>query len=182
MEYKCKPLYKYLALTVLIFLFIFHQKTSIAHHKILLVASIVTVFIVILDYAFIDRHPPLFYDMKEKKKTRRKKRKEKKKKDEDEYINELLDMIDDEEEKSSMSSRSSDRGMQNPLTNNGDIVNNYRDVFTNREPINHNTSNIRDSHPHIGNNPNNYGVRDNSYGDNNQYVENFSNMRSNNYS
>jgi hypothetical protein len=62
MKYNCKPIYKYLMILFLISLFIFHQKTTMDALKILILSTILTLFFLIMDFAFIQDHPNLMKD------------------------------------------------------------------------------------------------------------------------
>ena len=101
MEYRYKPLYKYISLGICLFLFIFHQKPLIKKVNILLIAFIITVFSVIMDYIFIKNNPSLLIDIeKEKKKKIKRKKNILQKK----YIDNLVDTISEDTDDSSSGS------------------------------------------------------------------------------
>ena len=106
MEYKCRPLYKYIALVALLFLFMFHQKTSLAYPKILAVSLIIVIFFVVMDFAFIYKHPALSHDPEEERRRKKKKQLKKQK----EYMNNLIDTMTEDMDDSTESSESTESG------------------------------------------------------------------------
>lgn len=71
MKYNCKPIYKYLIVLFLISLFIFHQKTTMDGLKILILSLTLTLFFLVMDFAFIQDHPGLLQDNIKYKKSKK---------------------------------------------------------------------------------------------------------------
>jgi hypothetical protein len=93
MEYKYPPIYKYLAFTIILFLFLNHYRT-ITKDKYIPIAIIFTLIVIMLDYVIIDKHPVLTAE---------------------DNIDELLDDIIQSEETTKKSSRDND--VENDLEN-----------------------------------------------------------------
>lgn len=65
MEYLYQPLFKYIALILILFLFI-HQYKIIDQDSYLLICVVVVVLVMMMDYFIIDKHPGIFEDAPQK--------------------------------------------------------------------------------------------------------------------
>ena len=60
MEYRYSPLYKYLAFLIILFLFL-RQYKQISQDKYLIIAILITLLVILLDYMLIFDHPTILY-------------------------------------------------------------------------------------------------------------------------
>ena len=59
MEYQFQPLFKYIGLILILFLFL-HQYKNINQDSYLILCVTIIIFVMIVDYFSIDKHPNLF--------------------------------------------------------------------------------------------------------------------------
>lgn len=65
MEYKYHPVFKYILLGILVYMFFMHQK-SMSQNMMLINSIVITLIIATVDQIIIKDHPLMIYDKKEK--------------------------------------------------------------------------------------------------------------------